>query len=156
MRYSFVVPRVINCIFLGSCRVIAHCRWGAWGPFQGSIARGSCGTQRRYRNAEKTWTYQNRVGSCSGTVTKCPRETDSQQRTMCKFNFYGILSITSYQAKSEDCTISPKHLQEMFAKADFSLLFPCNYSGCCCCIITFTGIQWVTDALSGLHNGLCF
>ncbi|XP_065058481.1 sushi, von Willebrand factor type A, EGF and pentraxin domain-containing protein 1-like isoform X1 [Rhopilema esculentum] len=66
-----------------SCKVIDQCRWGGWGPFQGSISKGSCGTQRRYRYAQKTYTYVARVGSCSGTVTTCPRESDSQTRTWC-------------------------------------------------------------------------
>ena len=116
-------------ILLGSCRVIAHCRWGAWGPFQGSIARGSCGTQRRYRNAQKTWTYQNRVGSCSGTVTRCPRETDSQQRTMCKFYFYCTFSIAIYQAKQSPGITTLRHntfkkRKLVVAIADF-FLCPC-------------------------------
>ncbi|XP_057312958.1 sushi, von Willebrand factor type A, EGF and pentraxin domain-containing protein 1-like isoform X2 [Hydractinia symbiolongicarpus] len=66
-----------------SCKQIRHCWWASWQAWTGSVSHGKCGTQRRYRKGEKSYTYAGKESNCNGVVTKCPRDIDEERRTWC-------------------------------------------------------------------------
>ena len=53
----------------------------------------SCGMQRSTRRAQVTYAYKIVAGSCSGVVSSCPRNQETEQRTKCELQTTRMLPL---------------------------------------------------------------